>query len=49
MGNELRLHFTTIVDVFEHLSHLIDLVGTALNFELLNEVFLVLPRDGRLV
>ena len=46
---ELRLHLATIVDIFEHLSHLVNLVGTALDFELLNKIFLVLPGDGRLI
>ena len=46
---ELRLHFAAIVDVFEHLGHLINLIGTAFNFELLNEILLVLPRNRCLV
>ena len=46
---ELRLHLATIVDIFEHLSHLVNLVGTAFDFELLNKIFLVLPGDGRLI
>ena len=46
---ELCLHFTTVVNVFEHLGHLINLIGTAFNFELLNEIFLVFPRNRCLV
>ena len=42
---KLCLRLATLIDIFEHLSHLVDLVGTAFDFELLNEVFLVLPRD----
>ena len=49
MRVELRLHLATIVDIFEHLSHLVNLVGTAFDFELLNKIFLVLPGDGRLI
>ena len=33
----------------EHLSHLINLICTTFNFELLNEILLVLPRDRGLV
>ena len=40
---EIVAHLATIVDVFEHLGHLVDLVGSAFNFELLNEDFFVLP------
>ena len=43
MLNKLCLHLATIVNVFEHLSHLVYLISTALHFKLLNEVLLVFP------
>ena len=46
---ELISHLATIVDVFEHLSHLVDLVGSAFDFELLNEDFFVLPGYRRFI
>ena len=49
MRNELALHGLAQLDVLEHLCHLVYLVGTALDLELLNKLFLVVPRYGRLV
>ena len=46
---ELRLHLATVVDIFEHLGHLVNLVGTAFDFELLNKILLVLPGYRRLI
>lgn len=40
---KLVAHLVTVVYVFEHLGHFVDLVGSAFNFELLNEDFFVLP------
>ena len=45
MAGELALLLSAECDILEHVRHLVDLVGTALDFELLNEAFFVLPRD----
>ena len=42
---ELGLHLARQSDVLKHLSHLLDLVCTALHLQLLNHDLLVLPRD----
>ena len=49
MLDKLLCYCFTKLDVLEHLSHLVYLVGTAFNFELLNKFFLVVPRNGSLV
>ena len=49
MREEITLHGLAQLDVLEHLRHLVHLVGTALDLELLDELLFVVPRNRSLV